>query len=149
MSVVNASVELLRCKACQRELSNLAFGADTDMPTASLASLSSVAGDEVMAVHLSAGELNSDGADGLLKRISAQLDRDDSCRPVFKGAITTEAKLGETFAAFGARRQAPVPRYACPLCSGGEMTPVATLSLPEFTSQGGKLTDLTGAISDA
>ena len=135
---VEGVVSVLQCEAEGHLTPHLIFSGDTDMATAGLGSLSSVAADEIVLAELDASELTDRPADTFERRINELLGRDDLRSVQLLRVERKDIPAGLSFQEFQGAYSPPRLIFACPRCNA-DSTAVRTESTQLYERAGGKI----------
>jgi len=137
---IEGTVVSLDCQDCGRISPHLIFSGDTDMATIGLASLTSMAANEIVVVEAEVSELTEGTGNMLEARVNKQLSRDDlRFVRLLQVSGTAEAE-GLSFQEFRKAVRPPSRTYSCPKCGAGKAVSGNSVGPPEFLRDGGILT---------
>ena len=139
---VEGTVSILDCPTCGEASPHLIFSGDTDMVTTGLASLTSVAANEVVITEAEPPEWSDQTGQELEGRVNRLLDRDDLRFVRLLRAEEIAYTAGLSFQDFRKVYREPRLTYSCPKCSVGEAVSGRSLEFSEFEQEGGQLTVL-------
>lgn len=140
MRKVEGLVVSLDCQDCGGISPHLIFSGDADMATMGLASLTSMAANEIVIVEAEASEFTEGTGSMLEARVNKQLSRDD-LRFVRLLQITGSSEAeGLSFQEFRKAIRPPSHTYSCPKCGIGKAVSGNSVGPSEFLRDGGILT---------
>lgn len=136
---IEATYSMLRCDGEGHIIPHLTLSGDTDMVTAGVGSLSSVAANGIVMAEMTSDELRVGALGQFQSRINALLHRSDlrsvALRRVEEGATTAGLSFREFQKAYVSRRLV----FACPVCEADAFA-IRTGSITSFQREGGLLT---------
>lgn len=136
---IEGAVSILRCEVAGHLTPHLTISGDTDMMTIGIASLSSVAADEIVVAELTASELVAHADKVFESRINSLLNRDDLRIVQVRRQEAGAVPAGLSFQDFQKAYRPPALVFACPHCDADAVV-VRTDSPTDYRRSGGKLT---------
>jgi len=139
---VEGLIGILICRECGQASPRMIFVGDTDMATAGLVSLTSVAANEIVICEAEPAEWSDETGQRLEARINTALSRDDLRFLRLLCVEETVFPAGLSFQEFRKVYRAPRLTYSCPKCGVGEIVSDREITPSEYRSEGGQLTVL-------
>lgn len=112
--IAEGTVLILDCQDCRRTSPHLIFSGDSDMATLALASLTSVADDEIVILEAEQSEWSDETGRSLEARANRLLSRDDLRFVRLLHAEEIAPSAGQSFQEFRKAYRAPNPHIFLP-----------------------------------